>query len=124
MAARVLVAANAPLNRIGESLDRFGWEVDRALWTLVGRSPQEALYVLNGEVADPNKLRAEILVYLRGRRAVEAEEIARALSVPKQAVWDALTSLGRDGLVDAEDPPQPAGREALGWFLVRAGAVA
>lgn len=122
MAARVLAAANAPLNRIGESLDRFSWEIDKALWTLVGRTPDEALYVLNGEVADPGALRVEILVYLRGRRAVEAAQIAAALNVPRQAVWDALQSLGRAGLVDAQDPPQPCGPEAMGWFAIPGAA--
>ncbi|MEW5687203.1 MAG: hypothetical protein AB1942_19995 [Pseudomonadota bacterium] len=47
LAARVLAAANAPLAHIGEALDRLSGEVDRALWMLVGRTPEQALALLN-----------------------------------------------------------------------------
>lgn len=48
LAARVLAAANAPLQHIGEALDRLAADVDHALWALLGRSPAEALMYLNG----------------------------------------------------------------------------
>ena len=48
MAARVLVAAQAPLARIGFALDRPAPEIDQAMWARVGRTPEEALQRLNG----------------------------------------------------------------------------
>lgn len=48
MAARVLVAAQAPLVRIGFALDRPAPEIDQAMWALVGRTPEQALLRLNG----------------------------------------------------------------------------
>lgn len=63
MAARVLVAAQAPLTRIGFALDRTAAEVDLALWALVGRTPQEALERLIGDpesvTAQQARMRAE-----------------------------------------------------------------
>lgn len=46
MAARMLIAAGAPLGHVAFALDRTSGDVDRALWTLVGRTPGQALQVL------------------------------------------------------------------------------
>lgn len=48
MAARVLLIANAPLGHIAFALDRTSADVDRALWSLVGRTPEQPIAVLGG----------------------------------------------------------------------------
>lgn len=123
MAARVLVAAGAPLSHIGEALDRFGWEVDHAMWALVGRSPEEALYRLNGGVLDRAQLRDGVLEIL-ARGSAEARELAAALNAPLTIIREVLWSLAEADLVDFHEPPPPCGADQARWFVLRRGAAA
>lgn len=63
-------------------------------------------------------LRASLLALLAAG-STEARQLAERLNTDTSIVMDALTSMAWDGLVDAQDPPQPCGPEHLGWFLVR-----
>lgn len=49
---------------------------------------------------------------------VEAGEIARRAGIPEAQAFAALEALAWDGLLDAQDPPEPMGREHLGWFVL------
>lgn len=118
MAARVLAAVGAPLGHIGQALDRFAPEIDQALWVLVGRTPEQALAVLNGDpspVATEHPLQARLLKAL-GQVAATIDDLAEILGEDPAEVAAALSLAAGAGLVDAHEPPQPCGREAYRWF--------
>jgi hypothetical protein len=46
-AVHLLAACGASLSAIADATNRFSSEIDRALWTLLGRSPADALAILN-----------------------------------------------------------------------------
>lgn len=121
MAARVLVAAGASLGAAANALGRRAGEVDAALWALVGRSPQEAVDRLNGFKPGPAS-RQEVLDALADGRPIEARYLARRLRSTEDQVVEVLRELADEGLVDAQDPPEPCGDRDLGWFLVRRAA--
>jgi hypothetical protein len=58
-AAYVLSAAGFGLDEIAEAIQRDRTEVDIALGSLLGRSVEEALFVLNRRTARPARLVAE-----------------------------------------------------------------
>jgi hypothetical protein len=121
MAARVLVASNAPLGAVGEALDRFSWEIDLALWALTGRSPEQALARLNrASAAAPNvhPLRNRVLSVLALGPTTIAT-ISEILAEDPADVDAALTEAAFAGLVDADDPPPPAPRSAMTWWRTR-----
>jgi hypothetical protein len=111
-------AANVPLGAIAEALNRSPSEVDLALWAMVGRSPAQALARLGGR---PGDLRAQLLRWLSGSSA-ELGELARLTGAHPDHVEAELRDLALEGLADAVAPPQPAGREAMRWFLTQAAA--
>jgi len=118
MAARVLAAAQAPLGHIAPALDRFSPDIDLALWALVGRTPQQALAVLNGHAADQpdeHPLRRRVLMAL-GLGAATAAQLAEILDEDPDEVMAALRNAAAVDLVDAHEPPPPCGSEALRWF--------
>ena len=117
-AARILAAAGSPLGHIGFALERTSKDVDLALWALVGRTPAEALGVLNGWTPDGPALR-EQLVGLLSREPAETSQLACRLGWARRDVLAELRLMAEEGLVDAHEPPEPCGDEALRWFLVR-----
>lgn len=51
----------------------------------------------------------------------DTRNLADRMGVPVHLADAVLTCLAWDGHVDAHEPPQPCGREAMRWFLIRGG---
>lgn len=66
---------------------------------------------------DRKRLRSRILELLMERSA-EAYALAARLGFAVQVVREELDVLAWCGLVDALDPPEPASRDHMRWFLV------
>ncbi len=124
--ARRLAGQGAPHQMVAMCLDRPTKDIDLALWTLFGRSPERAAAKLNGEpVLDEtwgepelDILQVRILAWLSVDSA-EAGVLAGHLNVELAAVEEALRRLAEDNLVDAYEGPPPHDRRHFRWFAVR-----
>lgn len=122
-AARVLVGANAPLSHVACALERTSREIDTAMWALLGRTPDQALAILNGcSAAGPGTMPKglpDAVLQILAHGAGEIPQLSAQLGVTEAMVGECLAALAQDGVVDFLDPPPPAGPRAARWFLVR-----